>query len=335
MANPIWKDYYVSLGFAEQVQFRIVQDGAVLYQGLSVKRPGESSNTIRINDICADYMRVPPPSFGEGLAPSSLFTFSVLTSTNGILWTIVSTVTFVPDWSYDYSSSQRTVLSDPVNGVLDPRQVLLWSTSQTGMITVTIRYASGGSSQIFVPVTITADFNNDYNADFSKQGVTVRGGTLAVNLSDYDDVAGVQIGSTVYTVAQPCRRYVLYYRNIYGGWDSFLFEGTGKRTDTLTRHEAQRSYDNRDSTGRGTVNYINEVERGYSLNTGWLTDAQSGRMESMLGSNEAYLLDMETGLTWAAVLTGTGIEHKTYDNNGRRLINYAVNLRIAQEMVRR
>lgn len=335
MPSPIWKDYYVNLGSAESVQFRIMKDGAVLYQGLAVKRPGESSNTVRINDICADYMRVPPPSFGEGLAPSSLFTFSVLTSSNGTLWTFASTVTFVPDWSYDYSSSQRTVLSDPVNGVLDPRQVLLWSTSQTGMITVTIRYASGGSSKIFVPVTITADFNNDYNADFAKQGVTVNGGTLAVDLSDYDDVAGVQIGSTVYTVVQACRRYVLYYRNIYGGWDSFLFEGTAKRTDSLTRHEAGRGYDNRDSMGRGTVNYVNEVAREYSLNTGWLTDEQSERMESMLGSTDAYLLDMVTGLTWAAVLTGTSIEHKTYDNNGRRLINYAVTLRIAQEMVRR
>lgn len=335
MPSPIWKDYYVNLGSAESVQFRIEMDGAVLYQGLSVKRPGESSNTIRINDICADYMRVPPPSFSEGLAPSSLFTFSVLTSTTGSTWIEKESVTFIPDWSYDYSTVQRTVLSDPVNGVLDPRQVLLWSTAQTGMITVTIRYASGGSSQIFVPVTITADFNNDYNADFAKEGVTVNGGTLAVDLSDYDDVTGVQIGTTVYTVAQACHRYVLYYRNVYGGWDSFLFEGTGKRTDTLTRHEAQRGYDNRDSTGRGTVNYVNEVRRDYSLNTGWLTDDQSERMESMIGSNDAYLLDLVTGLTWAAVLTGTSIEHKTYDNNGRKLINYAVNLRIAQEMVRR
>lgn len=335
MPSPIWKDYYVNLGSADSVLFRIEMDGAVLYQGLSVKRPGESSNTIRINDICADYMRVPPPSFGGGLAPSSAFTFSVQTSSNGTSWATVATVTFIPDWSYDYSSAQRTVLSDPVNGVLDPRQVLLWSTSQTGMITVTIRYASGGSSQIFVPVTITADFNNDYNADFAKEGVTVNGGTLAVDLSDYDDVAGVQIGPTVYTVAQACHRYVLYYRNVYGGWDSFLFEGTGKRTDTLTRHEAQRGYDNRDSMSRGTVNYVNEVQRDYSLNTGWLTDDQSERMESMLGSTEAYLLDLVTGLTWAAVLTGTSIEHKRYDNNGRRLINYAVALRIAQEMVRR
>ena len=335
MANPIWKDYYTNLGSEDSVHFRIMRDGTVLYQGLSVKRPGESSNTIRINDICADYMRVPPPTFDEGLTPSTVYTFSIIKSVNGSSWGIADSVQFIPDWSYDYSSVQRTVLSDPVNGVLDPRQVLLWSTSQTGMITVTIRYASGGSSQIFVPVTITADFDNDYNADFAKEGVTVNGGTLAVDLSDYDDVTGVQIGPTVYTVAQACHRYVLYYRNVYGGWDSFLFEGTGKRTDALTRHEAGRSYDNRDSMGRGTVNYVNEVVREYSLNTGWLTDAQSERMESMLGCNEAYLLDLVTGLTWAAVLTGTSIEHKTYDNNGRKLINYAVNLRIAQEMVRR
>lgn len=335
MANPIWKDYYIDLGSEYSVHFRIMRDGALLYQGLAVKRPGESSNTIRINDICADYMRVPPPTFDEGLTPSTVYTFSIMTSVNGSSWSIGESVQFIPDWSYDYSSVQRTVLSDPVNGVLDPRQVLLWSTSQTGMITVTIRYAGGGSSQIFVPVTITADFNNDYNADFATSGVTVNGGTLAVDLSKYDDVAGVQIGSTVYTVAQACHRYVLYYRNVYGGWDSLLFEGTGKRTDALTRHEAQHGYDNRDSMSRGTLNYATEVAREYSLNTGWLTDEQSERMESVLGSTGAYLLDLVSGLTWPAVLTDTSIEHKTYDNNGRRLISYAVALRIAQEMVRR
>ena len=335
MANPIWKDYYIDLGSELSVHFRIMRDGALLYQGLAVKRPGESSNTIRINDICADYMRVPPPTFDEGLTPSTVYTFSIITSVNGSSWSFAESVQFIPDWSYDYSSVQRTVLSDPVNGVLDPRQVLLWSTSQTGMITVTIRYAGGGSSQIFVPVTITADFNNDYNTDFATSGVTVNGGTLAVDLSKYDDVAGVQIGSTVYTVAQACHRYVLYYRNMYGGWDSFLFKGTDKRIDALTRHEFGRSYDNRTSTGRGTVNYVTEVVREYSVNTGWLTDGQSARMENLLGSPDTYLQDLVSGQIWPTVLTGSSIEHKTYDNNGRRLVNYAVTLRIAQEMVRR
>lgn len=335
MANPIWKDYYIDLGSEHSIHFRIMRDGALLYQGLAVKRPGESSNTIRINDICADYMRVPPPAFDEGLTPSTVYTFLIIKSVDGSLWSLVEFVNFIPDWSYDYSSVQRTVLSDPVNGLVDPSQVLLWSTSQTGMITVTIRYAGGGSSRIFVPVTITADFNNDYNADFAKEGVTVNGGTIAVDLSGYSNVESVDIGSSHYTVAQACHRYVLYYRNVYGGWDSLLFEGTCKRTDALTRHEAQHDYDNRQSTGRGSVNYATEVAREYSLNTGWLNDAQSERMESVLGSTETYLQDLVSGLIWPAVLTGTSIEHKTYDNNGRRLISYAVTLRIAQEMVRR
>lgn len=335
MANPIWKDYYIELGSEHSVHFRIMRDGALLYQGLAVKRPGESSNTIRINDICADYMRVPPPTFDEGLTPSTVYTFFIIKSVNGSSWSRVETVKFIPDWSYDYSSVQRTVLSDPVNGLVDPRQTILWSTSQTDTITVSINYAGGGSSKIFVPMTITADFNGDYNGDFADEGVVVNGGTIAVDLSGYSNVESVDIGSSHYTVAQACHRYVLFYRNIRGGWDSLLFEGTCKRTDALTRYEAQHDYDNRQSTGRGTVNYATEVAREYSLNTGWLNDAQAERMESVLGSTETYLQDLVSGLTWPAVLTGTSIEHKTYDNNGRRLISYAVTLRIAQEMVRR
>ena len=335
MANPIWKDYYINLGSENSLHFRIVGDGRLLYQGLAVMRPGESSNTIRINDICADYMRVPPPTFDVRLIPSTVYTFLIAKSVDGSSWSHVESVKFIPDWSYDYSSSQPAVLSNPVNGVLDPRQTILWSTSQTDMITISINYTNGSSSKIFVPVTITDDFNGDYNDDFANEGVVVNGGTIAVDLSGYSNVESVDIGSSHYTVAQACHRYVLYYRNIHGGWDSLLFEGTCKRTDALKRHEAQHGYDNRQSTGRGTVNYAIEVAREYSLNTGWLNDAQAERMESVLGSTETYLQDLVSGLIWPAVLTGTSIEHKTYDNNGRRLISYAVTLRIAQEMVRR
>lgn len=331
MANPIWKDYYIELGSENSLHFRIMGDGRMLYQGLAVMRPGESSNTIRINDICADYMRVPPPTFDVRLIPSTVYTFLIVKSVDGSLWSYVESVKFIPDWSYDYSSSQPAVLSNPVNGVLDPRQTILWSTSQTDTITISINYTNGSNSKIFVPVTITDDFNDD----FANEGVVVNGGTIAVDLSGYSNVESVDIGSSHYTVAQACHRYVLYYRNIHGGWDSLLFEGTCKRTDALTRYEAQHDYDNRQNTGRGTVNYATEVAREYSLNTGWLNDAQAERMESVLGSTEAYLQDLVSGLTWPAVLTGTSIEHKTYDNNGRKLISYAVTLRIAQEMIRR
>lgn len=246
--------------------------------------------------------------------PITVYSFKVEKGSSSGSWSTLALVELVNDWSYDYSSFQPAVLSNPVNGVLDPRQTILWSTSQTDTITVSINYAGGGSSKI------TADLN---------------GGTIAVDLSGYSNVESVDIGSSHYTVAQACHRYVLYYRNIRGGWDSLLFEGTCKRTDALTRYEAQHDYDNRQSTGRGTVNYATEVAREYSLNTGWLNDAQAERMESVLGSTETYLQDLVSGLTWPAVLTGTSIEHKTYDNNGRRLISYAVTLRIAQEMVRR
>ena len=336
MASPIWKDYYVSLGTGTRTRFRILDSSdTVIYEGMAVMRPGASTNSVRINDVCADYMRVQPLPFTGGLVPSTAFTFTVQSSADGSVWTTRDTVTFVPDWSYDYSTTQRTVLSDPVNGIVDPRQMLLWSTAQTGMITVIIRYANGGTSQIYVPVNITADFNDDFNSDYATETVTRNGGTLGIDLSDYDNIAGVQIGSTVYTVAQPCHRYVLYYRNIYGGWDSLTGEGTPKRTDSLTRHQARQEYDNRESTARGLRDYAVEVVRGYTLRTGWLTDSQSARMVSLLGTVDAYLHDLESGLVWPAVLTGSSIEHKTYYNNGRRLVSYDITLQIAQEMVRR
>ena len=56
--EPIWKDYYVSLGTANGVLYRIRLDdaaGEIIYQGKAYQRPDTLTTEIRINDVCADY----------------------------------------------------------------------------------------------------------------------------------------------------------------------------------------------------------------------------------------------------------------------------------------
>ena len=145
----------------------------------------------------------------------------------------------------------------------------------------------------------------------------------------------VQDTGAMYSFADTCARYALYYVNAYGGWDTLVMDGIDEERDGLTRHEASRVYDNTDMQNRGTVNYVNEIQKSWTLRTGYLTDEQAGRMHHLLNSVQVYLYEMESGSFLPVVLTGTSTEYKTYRNQGRKLVSYEIQVRLAQDRIRR
>ena len=121
MAVPIWKDKFVNLGTGDSYLFRIIltDTSDVIYSGKAHKRPGETNNQIRINDICADYLvnvlpTISQAEFSEITIPVS---FKVQTSSDGSTWTDKETIQFLNDWSYDYDYDPATMgMSFPING---------------------------------------------------------------------------------------------------------------------------------------------------------------------------------------------------------------------------
>ena len=132
-----------------------------------------------------------------------------------------------------------------------------------------------------------------------------------------------------------CKEWVLYYVNAYGGWDSLLIEGNTMERDSLKRYTREMEYDNRETRNRGTQNYANEISKVYTLNTSWMSDAESLRMHHLLNSPEVYLFNINTGEIFPVVLNNTTTEFKTYKNNGCRLVNYTIEATIAQDRIRR
>lgn len=156
-------------------------------------------------------------------------------------------------------------------------------------------------------------------------------------LTPFSELEAIEVQSTgaTYRFVDTCTRYALYYVNAYGGWDTLVMDGTDMERDELTRHEASRVYDNTDRQNRGTVNHVNDVQKSWKLHTGYLTDEQSGRMHHLLNSVQVYLYDMEEDAFLPVVLTGTSTEYKTYRNQGRRLVSYEIQARLAQDRIRR
>lgn len=337
MANPIWKDYYVNLGTAESVQFRILVGDDVIYTGKSFKRPGKTNNEIRINDICADYLEYVFPNLSQmeftGTETPVSFVVQIYSGSD---WVTCESVQFYNNWSYDYDYDPVTMgMSFPVNGNVDISQWIVFSAYDASAITATITLLNGESFDVIIPVAISNDFNADFNSDFSKSIRGTQTGTAVFNLSQWGDVKSLTIGNKEFKVVNRCHRYALYYINAYGGWDSLLIEGNHSEMDGLTRHTRETEYDNRNIQNRGVHNYVNEISKSFTLHTSWLSDEEAARMHHLLNSTDVYLGDLATGQLIPVILTDTQTEYKTYKGNGGKLVNYAINVSLANNRVRR
>lgn len=340
MAIPIWKDKIVDLGTSESVDFCIKLEhpsGQMIYRGKAHRRPGETHIYIRVNDICADYLQNTLPTLSQ--AEFSELSFPLKFYVQRLIdgeWVSASSFEFLNDWSYDDSYDPSTMgMAFPVNGRIDARQWVVYTAYDAEEVTAVLTYKDGTTATVIIPIAISDDFNADFNNDFARSARAAGSGTAVFDLSAWDDVASITINGKVFQVVTDCREWVLYYVNAYGGWDSLLIEGNTTEKDNLTRHSVDMEYDNRDSRNRGRRNYVNEIEKVYTMTTSWLSDDESARMHHLLNSTEVYMFNINTGEMLPVILNNTSTEYKTYKSNGARLVNYTIEATIAHDRIRR
>lgn len=334
---PIWKDRRVTLAASgEYADFEIHLDGAsgtLIYSGRAHPRPGETSITARINDICADYIAAVLPALEQGMTRMQC----AMTFVTVVGGTAVDTVTFYNDWSYD-SSFTPGDLAHPVNYEVDPRQWLFFTVLPgTSTLAAELLFRDGTTTTVPLTIYASGDFNGDFNNDFNIAAAGT-GGTAVLDLSTYQDHGGlisVTISQTTYRVARKCRDYALFYVNAYGGWDSLVLDGHASLRDDLEHYTMQMDYDNSEASARGRKDYAIEVTPAWTLRTGILDDVQSLRMHNPLNSPEAYLCELSSGRFFPVLLTDTVTDRKTYKGNGRQMNTYTFNASLAQQRYRR
>lgn len=311
---PISVDYPIYVGDNDSVEYAIYKvDGSTntkIYSGKAFKRPGDEDIHIVVNDICANYMTITLPTT-EGVTIRPLDEFLVVA--NGI----EQRVFFYADYS-ERPQENRYVLSEPINGRLDARQYLLYTEYDQHSYVVSRK--DGDSIEGVYEI-------------YADEG---RISSLLINLPKQTMLRGqIGVNDQAYEVVESCAKYALYYVNAFGGWDSFLIEGNHKETDSIVRHNHSVEYDNRNISNRGRLNYLNEITKKITLYTSWLTDEQSSRMHHLLNATQVYLFDLETQEMKPILLTNTSTEYKTYKGNGRKLVNYEIEVELANEKIRR
>lgn len=339
MLVPIWKDAIVDLGLLDTLYYRITlaATGEVIYSGKSHRRPGEEFNSVRINDVCADWLANVLPALGQAeftrLVSPEIY---VQSSEDGVTWINQGAFKFQNDWSYDYGYNPATMgMAFPVTGRVDVRMPIVWTGVEVSEVVASVFFRDGTSVQVIIPVEISDDFNDDFNNDFAQSVRTAGSGTAVFLLSAWEDVDRIVVGGTTYKVVTECARYALYYVNAYGGWDCLLIEGGHKEEDTLKRHTREVAYDNRDIANRGVYNYVNEVTKRYTLHTGWLLGEQGEMMHHVIESTDVYLYDIPAGRMIPVTIPSTTCEYKTFRNQGNQLVAYALEVEEAHSRIRR
>lgn len=337
----IWKDYYVTLNNMTAADFRVCTGsygGTVIYNGRAVAKPGASSLSIRINDICADYLRATVPNFDLRFTAGLLsLTFYVqYKATSASTWTDKESVTFTNDWSYDYDyDAERDGYTFPISLIADPRQIILLTVSAgTASVVATLTNKDGTTINVTIPVRRTADFNNDYNNDYSHISEAANAGVVQLNLGNYPSVVKAVIGGNTWTVDRSrCKDYGIYYVNAYAGWDSLSFYGTER--ESYKRHVYQVDYDNRRQSAQGGKDYINETDIHFDLATGMLTELGASRMHHLVGTNTAVVHEFATGRILPVTIVTDSVTAKTYRSEGRTPITYELEVAVAQDRQRR
>lgn len=310
---PIWKDYFVSLGSEESYRYRILNGTTPIYYGRAYKRPDADDVLVRVNDICAVYLRNNLPTFDDGVHTNlPLPTFKVEVLVDGV-WSQVDSFVFTPDYSYE-NDRDLNIMSAPILRRLDGRQMFL--ASHIGGFIIQLMDAEGVNIKTY--------------------GQLGGNGTFCIDLLSYPQATQV-VWNGLYTmdIVDTCNEWVLHYKNAFGGWDSLLVEGGVTWEDQLTRKTFEVEYDNSESINRGKTNNRNDVSRRCTIRTGWLTDEESSRMHHLLNSTEVYLQHIMDGSVLPLILTNTSTPYKTFLNQGRKMVDYTIEAEVAHSYTRR
>lgn len=325
-----------------------------IFEGKPQPRPGNTYSNIRLNELVFNYIEefmIDPDNFG----------FDEYINGTGVeaevrLWTDGGSFSnpekrsiyiFSPDRSYDtehkqlyrnyariYKDDEKTGmvnLNDPINSHANSTQPFVFAfwneTSFPGNPNIEDKFICEESAD---GVTYTEKYSTYADVD--------RGRLIQYTISSeatkrYVAVRKSNSQKRIIYDRSYCGQYVLFYRNRFGGYDSFLIESNliEKRTPNKTSwgYSVPYAYGNEDILSGNVNSYkerIDSEKTTYSFNSGYLSDEQSDRFYNhLILTEEAYLYDC-VARTYIPVKITNGEVEKEVFRNGRKLNSYRVDM---------
>lgn len=254
--KPIWKD--TALTLSASTNYTITSGGKTLFSGRCDMQP-DGTCEILTNKACQYWLKQDfPTSTGVTLHPDACKRFKI----SGENQVNIATEDFLMDWSYEDVEYGHNILSNPVNGVLDPRMRAMFSTfNQTPYIANFLTdlvitfgvdfplYVDFRGGTTYVPFTANTEFyvttsGNWINAEIDGSNIvittqqnegTVRNGSICLHWTDgkgvrrtqcYDVIEGGQdepLDNQIWYFTDPSDYYSKYqFRIVTGSPDELI-----------------------------------------------------------------------------------------------------------------
>lgn len=325
---PVWRDFDFKINTTDTTEYSVgILNEDKIYTGVAVPHPNSDAISVRLSEFAKNVVHSNIDIDFEdntGYWMKDYCKDICLYDANDNI--IYSGVFYN---SYDYNK-QYGIYDEGINIISNPI-----TTFTTGGY-VLLTFFSGKDAIEDEITIINMDTDEYYITDWMIQPKEAQVLCFKPNNPGTYSVMTVNEGEIMqFKVVDKCTKYNLHYQNAAGGYDTLTIDGKrDKRTDNLT-FEYYKSRGNNQNWNKPQMNkYEVDITPKWELQTGWLNDEQSQKMYNLFTSQRVWLEEIETNTIYPVYITNNSVEYKTFTNNGKKKINYAISVTSANTLIK-
>ena len=327
LSFPIWKTMNIEIPIVTPF-YTIKKGDDLIFSGKVYAQKTDLVRSINVNDIIEDYT-----SDGIDITSSQRWqktenekVFTLATGVNETEMSDMFNLVVTDDWSY--ADRARTYFtSDPICYTLDSRQYFVFSVQN--------RYSDTLPSYSYQTDLVSVDGveSGDYKVVSDESYTQIIKDISNLKTIDITEMNNVD-DTRYFKVCTTKNKYCLYYKNLYGGYDSILLNPTSQLSASITDNTLTTDYDTT-VLGHYKRSYRKTIQNKWTLKTNLLNDTQSEKMRHIYTSNQMWLHNLETGKLYAVNPVDKTFTEKTYKSNKHKPVSYTITVEEAYTQDRR
>lgn len=327
LSFPIWKTMNIEIPIVTPF-YTIKKGDDLIFSGKVYAQKTDLARSINVNDIIEDYT-----SDGIDITSSQRWqktenekVFTLATGVNETEMSDMFNLVVTDDWSY--ADRARTYFtSDPICYTLDSRQYFVFSVQN--------RYSDTLPSYSYQTDLVSVDGveSGDYKVVSDESYTQIIKDISNLKTIDITEMNNVD-DTRYFKVCTTKNKYCLYYKNLYGGYDSILLNPTSQLSASITDNTLTTDYDTT-VLGHYKRSYSKTIQNKWILKTNLLNDTQSEKMRHIYTSNQMWLHNLETGKLYAVNPVDKTFTEKTFKSNKHKPVSYTITVEEAYTQDRR
>ena len=327
LSFPIWKTMNIEIPIVTPF-YSIKKGDDLIFSGKVYAQKTDLVRSINVNDIIEDYtsdaLDITSSQRWQKTENEKVFTLS--TGANETEMSDMFNLVVTDDWSYS-DRARAYFTSDPICYTLDSRQYFVFSVQNR--YSDTLPSYSYQTDLVSVDGVETGDYKVVSDESYT-QIIKDISNLKTIDITEMDNVDDTRY----FKVCTTKNKYCLYYKNLYGGYDSILLNPTSQLSASITDNTLTTDYDTT-VLGHYKRSYSKTIQNKWTLKTNLLNDTQSEKMRHIYTSNQMWLHNLETGKLYAVNPVDKTFTEKTFKSNKHKPLSYTITVEEAYTQDRR